>query len=112
MLWRAAHRDLLIEGPLENSEISLGLATPLFSAAHVFDQTVEISPINAVKRHSMGRYGIVAESIYAPIGSRIQIHYNGPAHLLQDQGDPSRECHSAILSTTGGNPSMLTLSMM
>jgi AraC family transcriptional regulator len=90
ILWRAAHQDLLLEGPLENSEISLGLATPLVSAAHIFDQTVEISPIDAVKRHSTGRYGIVVESIYAPIGSRIQIHYNGPVHLLVLYEDGAR----------------------
>jgi AraC family transcriptional regulator len=90
ILWRAAHQDLLLEGPLENSEISLGLATPLVSAAHIFDQTVEISPIDAVKRHSTGRYGIVVESIYAPIGSRIQIHYNGLVHLLVLHEDGAR----------------------
>jgi AraC family transcriptional regulator len=90
MLWRAAHKDLLPEGRLEQSEISSDLATALLPARHLFDQTVEIYPIDAVKRHSTGRYGIVVESMYAPIGSRIQIQYNGPMHLLVLYEDGAR----------------------
>jgi AraC family transcriptional regulator len=52
------------------------------SAHNLFDQTVEIYPVEAVKRHSVGRYGIAAESIYAPTRSKIQIYYNSSVHLL------------------------------
>ena len=90
MLWRAAHQNLLLEGPFEQSEMSSGLATSLVPAAHPFDQTVEISPINAVKRHTTGRYGIVAEGIYAPIGSRIQFQYDAPVHMLVLYEDGAR----------------------
>jgi AraC family transcriptional regulator len=90
MLWRAAHQDLLHERRFEQSEISSDVATALLPARQLFDETVEISPIDAVKRHSTGRYGVVAESIYAPLGSRIQIHYNGPMHLLVLYEDGAR----------------------
>jgi AraC family transcriptional regulator len=90
LLWRAAHQDLLLEGPLEKSEISSNLASALLPDRHLFNQTVEISPIDAVRRHSTGRYGIVVESIYASIGSRIQIDYNGPVHLLVLYEDGAR----------------------
>lgn len=90
MLWRAAHQDPLHERCFEQSEISSDLATALLWARHPLDETVEISPIDAVKRHSTGRYGVVSESIYAPIGSRIQIHYNGPMHLLVLYEDGAR----------------------
>jgi AraC family transcriptional regulator len=90
LLWWAAHHDPMLKGPFEKSEGHSDLASPLIHAAHLFDPTVEISPIDTVKRHSAGRYGIVAESIYAPIGSSIQINYNGPEHLLVLYEDGAR----------------------
>jgi AraC family transcriptional regulator len=85
--WHAAQQDPVIEGSLEKSEINSGLATPLVP---VFDPTVEIFPIDTVKRHSTGRYGIVVESLYAPIGSSLQINYKGPLHLLVLYEDGAR----------------------
>jgi AraC family transcriptional regulator len=79
-LCRPRDRGLLHEGAFEQSEIG-GFATTL-PARDLFDEIVEISPISSVKRHSTGRYGIVAESIYAPVRSRIHIQYNGLVHLL------------------------------
>jgi AraC family transcriptional regulator len=73
----AAHQ----ESPLERSKVNSDVA-PALSAHNLFDQTVEIYPVESVKRHSVGRYGIAAESIYAPTRSKIQIHYNWPVHLL------------------------------
>jgi AraC family transcriptional regulator len=63
-------------------EISSGLAAPLVPAVDVFDQTVEISPIDAVRRHSTRRYGILLESIYAPAQSKIEFQFRAPFHLL------------------------------
>jgi hypothetical protein len=71
MLWRVAHQHLLLEGVSEKSEIGSGLATPVISAAPPFDQTVDISPIGAVKRHSTGRHGTMVENIYVPAQSRL-----------------------------------------
>jgi AraC family transcriptional regulator len=52
------------------------------------DSTVQISPTNAVKRHCTGRNGLMAESIFASPGSRIELRYKAAAHLLlmYDQG--------------------------
>jgi hypothetical protein len=80
-LWLAENQDVLHGGHFEQSEMSSGFDTAL-PTRDLFDETVEISPIDSVKRHSTGRYGIVAESIYAPVRSRIQIHYNDPVHVL------------------------------
>ena len=90
MLWRTAHQDMIREGGFGQSEISSDLTTALLPARHLFDETVEISPIEAVKRHSIGQPGIVVESIYAPIGSKIQIRFEGSAHLLALYEDGAR----------------------
>jgi hypothetical protein len=73
-LCRAANRGLLYESPFRQSEIS-GLAAAM-PARDLFDEIVEIS--GSIKRHSTGRYGIVAESVYVPVRARIRIHYDPP----------------------------------
>jgi len=49
---------------------------------------VEISPTNSVKRHCTGRNGLMTESIFAPVGSRIELRFNAAVHLLvmDDEG--------------------------
>jgi AraC family transcriptional regulator len=44
--------------------------------------TVHICPIDSVKRYSIGRHGLLMESIYAPAGSRIELRFGAPVHLL------------------------------
>ena len=78
-----------IKRPFGQSVINSHLATSV-PAPDVFDETVQISPIDSVKRHSKGRYSIVVESIYAPARSRIQIHYKAPVHLLVLHEDGAR----------------------
>jgi AraC family transcriptional regulator len=85
---QVANRDLPHEGRFEQCEID-GLSTAL-PTRDFFDEIVEISPIDSVKRHSTGRYWIVAESIYAPTRSRIHVHYNAPVHLLVLYEDGAR----------------------
>ena len=80
-LWRPLH-----EIDFAHSELRSGLATAL----DLFDETVEIYPTDSVKRHSTERYGIVAESIYAPLRSRITLHYKAPVHLLVLHEDGAR----------------------
>jgi AraC family transcriptional regulator len=75
-------KDLLPERTSAISETRTGLPTPLASAAHVFGRTVEISPIDAVKRHSTGRYEMLIESIYVPARSRIECRFRAPSNLL------------------------------
>jgi AraC family transcriptional regulator len=48
----------------------------------LMDATVEISPTNSVKRHLTGRNGLMTESIFAPVGSRLEFRFNAAVHLL------------------------------
>src|ERR1700746_2485463 len=55
-LLRRARQNLPPERTSAISERCTALPTPSSSAAHLFGRTVEISPTDAVKRHSTGRY--------------------------------------------------------
>jgi AraC family transcriptional regulator len=81
-LWQAANQDLLHERHFEQSALRSDFAPALSAGCDLFDATVQISPIESVKRHSTERHGIVTESIYAPARSRIEIRYDAPVHLL------------------------------
>jgi AraC family transcriptional regulator len=48
----------------------------------VLQPIVQISPIDAAKRHSGGCQGVTTESIYIPAQRRIECRYSGPCHLL------------------------------
>jgi AraC family transcriptional regulator len=58
---------------------------------------VQISPIGSVKRHSTGSNGLVTETIYAEVRSKIEIQFGAPVHLLvmydgaRDGGETSIE---------------------
>lgn len=80
--WHAANQDLLREGYFERSELRSDFAAAPFAGCDLSGTTVQISPIESVKRHCKERYGIVTESIYAPARSRIEICYEAPVHLL------------------------------
>ena len=87
-LCRPTNRDLPHEGPFVQCEMD---AFPTALPTRDFiDKIVEISPIDSVKRRSTGRYWIVVESIYAPVRSRIHVHYNAPVHLLVLYEDGAR----------------------
>src|SRR5262249_45358136 len=53
-------------------------------------ETVEISPLDSVKRHGTERHGVVAESIYVPAHTSIRIHYRAHMHLLVLYEDGAR----------------------
>ena len=77
--WHAANQDLADEGHFEQPELSPDLTPALSTGCELFGATVQISPIELVKRHSREQYGIVTESIYAPARSRIEVRYDAPA---------------------------------
>jgi AraC family transcriptional regulator len=81
-LRHAANQDLLQDRYFERSELRSDFAPAVSAGCDLFGTTVQISPIDLVKRHCTERYGIVTESIYAPTRSRIEIRYDAPAHLL------------------------------
>src|SRR5262247_1354902 len=72
----------LHERHFDQSQLRSDFTPALADGCDLVRATVQISPIELVKRHCMERYGIVTESIYAPTRSRIEIRYDAPAHLL------------------------------
>jgi AraC family transcriptional regulator len=44
--------------------------------------TVEIAPVEFIKRLGIGRPGWFVESIHAPIGRRMEFRFQGHVHLL------------------------------
>jgi AraC family transcriptional regulator len=48
----------------------------------VLDRSVQSYPSDAVKRYSIGCNSFIAETIYAPAGSKIYVRYRASAHLL------------------------------
>jgi AraC family transcriptional regulator len=49
---------------------------------NILDRSVQIYRSAAVKRYSTGRNSFIAETIYAPAGSKIYVRYRASAHLL------------------------------
>jgi AraC family transcriptional regulator len=79
---RRTRQNLPIERSSAISETCTGLPTPSVAAAHLFGRSVEISPIDAVKRHSTGRNEMLIESIYVPAQRRIECRFCAPSDLL------------------------------
>jgi AraC family transcriptional regulator len=44
--------------------------------------TVQVTPVDSVKRLGIGRAGWFAETIHAPFGKTIELQFKGPIHLL------------------------------
>jgi AraC family transcriptional regulator len=77
VLWRTSNQH---DEDLEQPELSMDL--PIAPPRDLFDEIVEISPSDLVKRYRTARYGIMVESIYASARNRIQFNYQSHAHLL------------------------------
>jgi len=52
--------------------------------------TVQIAPVDFVKRLGTGRPGWFVESVHAPIGRRIELQFQGPVHLLAMYNEGAR----------------------
>jgi AraC family transcriptional regulator len=52
--------------------------------------TVQIVPVDFVKRLGTGRPGWFVESVHAPIGRRIELQFQGPIHLLAMYNEGAR----------------------
>ena len=48
----------------------------------LLDAAVKVSPVDTIKRHSTGRYGVATDSIYAPAKSKIEFRFDATVHLL------------------------------
>ena len=77
--WQAASQSSFHDG-LQELEMHPRFASD--EGRHLFDATVQISPIEAINRRSTGQNGLLSESIYAPAGSRIEFRFDAPVHLL------------------------------
>jgi AraC family transcriptional regulator len=55
---------------------------PLQCERGFFNPIAQISPVESVKRLGTGWQGWFTESIYAPVGNKIEFCFHGPAHLL------------------------------
>jgi AraC family transcriptional regulator len=51
---------------------------------------IEILPVESIKRLSSGCPGWCSESVHAPIGKRMEFHFQGSVHLLAMYHDGSR----------------------
>lgn len=80
--WQAASQDVLEKIHLQRSELRSDLAPGGAAACGLLDATVRISPMESVKRHCTGWQGLLTESIYAAPGSRIELRFEAPVHLL------------------------------
>jgi AraC family transcriptional regulator len=85
-LWRVADQH---ETTFDQSETGGEPATVL-SPREILDETVEILPLDSVKRHGAERHGIITESIYVHARTTIRIHYRAHMHLLVLYEDGAR----------------------
>jgi AraC family transcriptional regulator len=60
------------------------------SGSRLLHPTVQIAPVELVKRLGTGRPGWFVESIHAPIGQRIELEFQGPVHLLAMYNEGAR----------------------
>jgi AraC family transcriptional regulator len=60
------------------------------SGGGLLHPTVQIAPVEFVKRLGTGRPGWFAESIHAPIGRTIELEFQGPVHLLAMYNEGAR----------------------
>jgi AraC family transcriptional regulator len=67
---------------LEQTRPPVGIKSWQPSGGRLLHPTVQIAPVDFVKRLGTGRPGWFVESVHAPIGSRIELQFQGPVHLL------------------------------
>lgn len=90
---------------LEERHIHEFDTSSLSSECDILKPTVTISPLGAVKRHCASCYGLVAESIYVPAESKIEIRFTAPVHLLVMYAEGIRR--DGVSSVEGLAPSRL-----
>jgi len=77
-------RDLEQIGP------PVGIKSWQSSGGRFLDPTVQIAPVDIVKRLGTGRPGWFVESVHAPIGRRIEFQFQGLVHLLAMYNEGAR----------------------
>ena len=75
---------------LEQIRPPVGIKSWQSSGGRLLHPTVQIVPVDFVKRLGTGRPGWFVESVHAPIGSRIELQFQGPVHLLAMYNEGAR----------------------
>jgi AraC family transcriptional regulator len=75
---------------LEQIRPPAGIKSWQSSSVRFLDPTVQIAPVDFVKRLGIGRPGWFVESVHAPIGRRIELQFQGPVHLLAMYNEGAR----------------------
>jgi AraC family transcriptional regulator len=71
-------------------EEPVGIKSWQSSGSGLLHPTVQIMPVDFVKRLGTGRPGWFVESVHAPIGRRIELQFQGPVHLLAMYNEGAR----------------------
>ena len=75
---------------LEQIRPPVGIKSWQSSGGRFLHPTVEIAPVDFVKRLGTGRPGWFVESVHAPIGRRIELQFQGAVHLLAMYNEGAR----------------------
>ncbi|SIO65499.1 AraC family transcriptional regulator [Bradyrhizobium erythrophlei] len=75
---------------LEETRPPIDIKSSHSSDNRLLHPTVQIAPIEFVKRLGTGCPGWFAESIHAPLGRKIELEFQGPVHLLAMYNEGAR----------------------
>ena len=75
---------------LEEIRPLVGIKSWQSSGGGFLHPTVQIAPVDFVKRLGTGRPGWFVESVHAPIGKEIELQFQGPVHLLAMYNEGAR----------------------
>jgi AraC family transcriptional regulator len=90
---------------LEQIRPPVGIKSWQSSGGRFLHPTVQIAPVDFVKRLGTGRPGWFVESVHVPIGRRIELQFQGPVHLLAMYNEGARR--DGETSIDGYAPSMI-----
>jgi AraC family transcriptional regulator len=97
--------SLFDEGRLRSCELGSSSRSNPTVESGMLEPAVQIAPTATAKRRSTGWQGIITESIYVPVQSRVECQYRAPFHLLVMYVDGIRR--DGETSITGLAPSTL-----
>src|SRR5246500_617596 len=67
---------------LEETKPPVGIKSSPSGDNRLLHSTVQVAPIEFVKRLGTGCPGWFAETIHAPLGKKVELEFQGPVHLL------------------------------
>ncbi len=85
-----ARRFSIIDGGLANGKLTPRLPGPTGSGSSHAQASVEISPLELVRRRTIVCPGLTAESVQAASHAKVEYNFQGPTHLLVIYEDGAR----------------------